>query len=293
MHKPSFPSRHILRWAALALGIALLQACSAVRLAYNQVPTLAYWQINSYLGLSETQAEKLRSDLGDLHQWHRATMLPRHAELLQKVRQQLPSEVTAEQACSTYAELRSQIDRVIDQIEPRLVLLASQLTEAQIQTLEKKQAESNADWRKEWLDVSPPKLAEQRYQQLLSRAEGFYGSLDAPQKQALRNFVAQSGFDPQRSYAERLRRQKDLVQVLRQVVAQPANVERNRDLLRAYLARFNASPDLAYQRYARQLVEEGCAGFAQVHREMTAAQRAKAAQSLQAYEQDFWVLAGR
>ena len=115
MHKPSFLSPRILRWAALALSIALLQACSAVRLAYNQVPTLAYWQINSYLGLSETQAEKVRSELGDLHQWHRDTMLPRHAELLQKVRQQLPSEITAEQACSTYAEVRVQLDRVIDQ----------------------------------------------------------------------------------------------------------------------------------------------------------------------------------
>lgn len=279
--------------AAVAACALFLQGCSAVKLAYNQAPQLAYWQLNNYLGLSETQTERVRAELGDLHQWHRDTMLPRHAELLQKVQQQLPSDITADQACTTYAEVRVQIDRVIEQIEPRLVWLASQLTEEQIRNLEKKQADSNADWKKEWLDVPPPKLAEQRYKMLLSRAEGFYGTLDAPQKQALRNFVAQSGFDPQRTYAERLRRQKDLVQVLRQVAAQPASLERNRDLLRGYLARFNASPDEAYQRYARQLVQEGCAGFARVHSAMTTAQRAKAVQSVQGYAQDFWVLAGR
>ena len=59
------------------------------------------------------------------------------------------------------------------------------------------------------------------------------------------------------------------------------------------MERFNTSPDPAYQGYARKLVEEGCAGFALVHRAMTPGQRMKAVQSVKGYEQDFWVLAGR
>lgn len=293
MHILLLSSSKTLRMAALVASAVLLQACSTVKLAYNQAPQLAYWQINSYLGLSDAQAERVRSELGDLHQWHRDTMLPRHAELLQKVQQQLPSDITGDQACRTYADVRAQIDRVIDELQPKLAVVAAQLTDAQIRNLEKKQADSNADWRKEWVSVTPEKLAEQRYKQLLSRAEGFYGTLEAPQKQALRQFVAQSSFDAQRTYVERLRRQKDLVQVLREVSAQPANAERNSELLRGYLERFNASPDADYQRYARKLVDEGCAGFARVHNVMTAAQRAKAVQSVAGYAQDFWVLAGR
>lgn len=293
MRIPLLPSSRVLRVGAWVVCALVLQACSAVKLAYNQAPQLAYWQINNYLGLSDAQAERVRSELGDLHQWHRDTMLPRHAELLQQVQQQLPFDITPDQACRTYADIRAQIDRVLDELQPRLAGVAVQLTEAQIRTLEKKQAASNTDWRKEWLDVAPEKLAEHRYRQLLSRAEGFYGTLDAPQKQALRQFVAQSSFDAQRTYAERLRRQKDLVQVLRQVSAQPANSERSRELLRGYLERFNASPDPAYQRYAQTLVDEGCAGFARVHGVMTAAQRAKAVQAVAGYAQDFWVLAGR
>ena len=282
-------------WCAFALVacVLLLQGCSAVKLAYNQAPQLVYWRLNNYFNLTDAQADRLRSELGDLHQWHRDQMLPQHAALLKQVQQRLADDITADQACRVYADARSQIDQLIAQAEPRLVMLASQLTESQIRNFEKQQADSNADWRREWLDVPADKLAAHRFKLLLSRAEGFYGALQEPQKAALRSFIAQSTFDPQRSYAERLRRQKDLAQVLRQIASDPASTERNRSLLRGYMERFNTSPDPAYQRYALRLVEEGCAGFALVHRAMTPAQRLKAVQSMKGYEQDFWVLAGR
>lgn len=292
MRAPS-PIRKALCVATLAACGLLMQGCSAVKLAYNQVPQLAYWQLNSYLDLSETQTERVRDELGDLHQWHRDTMLPRHAELLQKVQQQLPSAISPDQACRTYDDVRAQLDKVVTQAEPKLVWLAAQLTDAQVRNLQKKQAISNADWKKEWVDVTPDKLREQRFKQLLSRAETFYGTLDEPQKSALRAFVAQSSFDPQRTYTERLRRQKDLVQVLQKIAEDRSNTGQARSLLRGYLARFNASPDAAYQRYAQTLVEEGCEGYARVHNAMTAAQRLKAVQSVKGYEQDFLVLAAQ
>ena len=277
----------------LAAWGLLLQGCSAVKLAYNQVPHLAYWQLNSYLDLSETQTERVRDELGNLHQWHRDTMLPRHAELLQKVQRQLPSAMSPDQACRTYDAVRTQLDKVITQAEPQLAWLAAQLTDAQIRNLQRKQASSNADWKKEWVDVTPDTLREQRFKQLLSRAETFYGTLDEPQKTALRAYIAQSSFDPQRTYTERLRRQKDLVQVLQKIAHDRANAEQARTLLRGYIARFNASPDAAYQRYAQTLVEEGCEGFSRVHNTMTAAQRFKAVRSVKGYEQDFMVLAAQ
>ena len=292
MRVPSTVSKALCAVALAACGV-LLQGCSTVKLAYNQVPHLAHWKLNSYLNLSDAQTERVRDELGDLHQWHREQMLPRHAELMQKVQQQLPSTLSPDQACSMYGEGRVQFDKVLAQAEPKLVWLASQLSDAQIRHLQKKQAESNADWKKEWVDVNPEKLHAQRFKQLLSRTETFYGSLQEPQKAALGAFISDSTFDPQRSYAERLRRQKDLVQVLQKIAEDRTNTELTRALLRGYIARFNASPDAAYQRYAKALVEEGCEGFSRMHNAMTATQRLKAVQSVQGYEQDFWILAGR
>ena len=292
MRVSSTVSKALCAIALAACGV-LLQGCSTVKLAYNQVPHLAHWKLNSYLNLSDTQTERVRDELGDLHQWHREKMLPRHAELMQKVQQQLPSTLSPDQACSMYGEMRVQFDKVLSQAEPKLVWLASQLSDAQIRHLQKKQAESNADWKKEWVDLTPEKLRAQRFKQLLSRTETFYGSLQEPQKSALSAFISDSTFDPQRTYAERLRRQKDLVQVLQKIAEDRTNTELTRTLLRGYIARFNASPDAAYQRYAKALVEEGCEGFSRVHNAMTATQRLKAVQSVQGYEQDFWILAGR
>lgn len=285
--------RRTLRVVVLVACGLLLQACTTVQFAYNQMQHLAYRQLNSYLDLSDAQRERARDELGELHRWHRAAMLPRHADLLQKVQQQLPSALSRDQVCSTYDTARTQIDKVIAHAEPQLVWLASALTDAQISHLQRKQADSNADWKKEWVDVAPDTLREQRFKQLSSRAETFYGTLEAPQKAALTAFIAQSSFDPQRTYAERLRRQKDLVQVLQKIASDRTNTEQARTLLRGYLARFNASPDAAYQRYAQTLVREGCEGLARVHNTMTAAQRLKAVQSLQGYAQDFLLLAGR
>lgn len=288
-----FPLRTTLGVVSLVLAGLLMAGCSTVKLAYNQAPQLLSWQLNRYLDLSQPQAERVRDELADLHRWHRDTLLPEHAGLLQKLRQQLPAPMSAEQACRAYADLRTQIDQLLARAEPSLVWLASDLSEAQIRGLQKKQADSNADWKKEWLDPPPDKLREHRYQLLLSRAEDFYGTLQEPQKAALRRYITQSSFDPQRTYAERQRRQQDLVQVLRKIAEERGNTDQTRTLLRGYLARLNTSPDAAYQRYAATLVDEGCAGFALVHSTMTPAQRLQAVASIGAYEQDFITLAAQ
>ena len=285
--------RGLLRVAALTACGVLLQGCSAVKLAYNQVPNLAYWQLNSYLDLSDAQTERVRDELRDLHQWHRNTMLPQHAELLQKVQQQLPSNISPDQACQSFAEARTQWDTVLTHTEPKLAWLASQLSPSQIRSLQKKQAKTNADWKEEWVDVTPEKLRDHRFEKLLERTESFYGPLQAPQQAALKAFIAQSSFDPQRTYAERLRRQQDLVQVVQKIAQNPADSEQSRTLVRSYVARFNTSPDAAFQRYTQTLIKEGCEGFSLVHNTMTPAQRQKAVQSVQAYAQDFLVLAAQ
>ena len=287
------PVRRALCAVALATCAALLQGCSTVKLAYNQLSNLAYWQLDSHLDLTDAQTERVRAGLVDLHQWHRGTMLPRHAELLRNVQGQLPSDVTAVQACATYREVRVQFDSITAQAEPHLAWLAAQVTDAQIRNLQRKQARSNADWRKDWLDVTPEKLREHRFKQLLSRAESFYGPLGAAQESALRAYLDTSSFDPHRTYADRLRRQKDLVQVLQKIAAERGNVDRARTLLRGYISRFDTPPEADLLAYKQTLVEEGCAGFARVHNAMTPAQRLKAVQSVNGYAQDFLVLAAQ
>jgi Family of unknown function (DUF6279) len=282
------------RGFALLLTVLLLQACSAVKLAYNQAPTLLYWRLDSYADFSDAQSERVHQDLARYLLWHRRQQLPLYADLLQRIRPQLSEPISAEQACQIFEQARSALDGLLDPSQWTLIWLAGELSEEQLQHIERKQASSNAQWRKEWLGLRPEQLLEQRFEQILSRSEMLYGSLDDAQQAALRAaLTASSVFDAQLSYAARLRLQQDLLQTLRQIRRERLEIEPARVLLRAYMARAVESPDLAHRRYQQALIREGCAVFSRLHNATTPAQRAQAMQTLKRYEDDFRQLASQ
>ena len=174
-----------------------------------------------------------------------------------------------------------------------LAWVTAELSEEQLRHIENKQASTDAEWRKEWLNVSPEKLLDARFEQALSRSEMLYGKLDRAQKAALRVGLTASSFDAPRSFAERQRRQHDLLNVLRKIRADKLGIEPARALLKGYMARAMLPPDPAEQRYAQTLVREGCAAFAQLHNATTAAQRARAVLTLDLYAGDFRLLAAQ
>lgn len=279
------------RALCILLALLLLQACSTVKLVYNQAPQLLYWRLDSYVDLTDEQAPRVHEDLARFQQWHRRQQLPLYADLLQRLRPQLSEPISADQACLIAEQARGALAGLLDPTQWTLVWLATELGEAQLQHIERKQASSNREWRKQWLGLTPEQLLERRFDKLLALAELLYGSLDEAQQTALRSALSTSVFDPQRSYAERLRRQQDLLQLLRKIRREQLDVDATRPLLRAYLERVLESPDPAYRRYQQALLREGCAGFARLHKATTPAQRAEAAQTLQRYEDDFRLLA--
>lgn len=279
--------------ALLLLALLLLQACSTVKLAYNQASTLLYWRLDSYLDFNDEQAPQVRAGLEQLLQWHRRQQLPQYAELLQRVRPMMAEPISAEQACTIVQQARELLDALPEPALAALHRLASDLSVEQLRHLERKQATGNLEWKQKWVDISAEQLASLRYEQVLSRSEMLYGSLDEAQKNAIRAGLASAVFEPQRSYAERLRRQQDLLQQLRRIQAEQLAPEPARALLRAWLKRVMVSPDPAYQRYQQAQIRESCTCFALLHKATTPAQRARAMQTLKNYEDDFRLLAAQ
>ena len=65
--------------------------------------------------------------------------------------------------------------------------LTVRLSPAQLQQLEKKYAKNNREYREEWIDVTPEKRRERRYESILKRSEDFYGRLTSDQRQMVRS----------------------------------------------------------------------------------------------------------
>lgn len=281
-------------WLAALLVLFMLQGCTMVKVAYNQLDTLLYWRLDSYADFTREQAPRVHESLAEFHQWHRRTQLPAYAELLQRIRPKLAESMSPEQACTVFDQARSAADATLDPAQWTLVWLATELNEDQMRHIEKKQDSTDAEWRKEWMEkMTPEKLLEARFDQALSRAEMLYGDLDRPQKAALRAGLAASSFDAARSYAERQRREHDLLNVLRKIQVEKLGAEAARTLLKAYMTRALLPPDPADQRYAQTLVQEGCTVFSRLHNATTPAQRAQAAVNLDRYTRDFRLLASQ
>jgi len=290
MHHP-FSLLRLLPRIICLIGLALvLQGCSVVKLAYNQAPELLYWRFDSYVDFTDAQAPRAREELARFAQWHRNTQLPEYIALLQQAQQTVAAPVDAPLVCTLFEQARSKVTAMTQQLEPAVVWLASSVSAEQLQHLGRKYAQTNAEWRQEWLDVSPPAAQKKRYEFFVKRAELVYDSLQDAQKAALAASLAQAGFDAQISYAERLRNQQDQLQTLRRIANEKLAPSQAQEALRDYLARSLNSPNPQYRRYQEQVIAQSCAAFAAIHNAASPAQRQQAVARLKGYEADLRAL---
>lgn len=270
---------------ALLLG-ATLAACSAVKLGYNNLPDLTYWWLDGYVDFNGAQTPQVRDELARLLAWHRQHELPQIAALLQKAQALALDDVTPAQACTLTEDIRARLLTVAQRAEAPGAELAVSLDEAQLQTLARKYAKNNADYASDWLQRSPAKQQDKRYDQFLERNEDFYGRLDAAQRALLRQQIAQSVFDAQRVDAERRQRQQEAVALLRRFASERTLAAEAQALLHGYVQRVSEPPPGPWRDYQQAVLDEGCRNVAALHNRTTPAQRQQAVTRLRAYEAD-------
>ncbi len=275
---------------ALVIMAAFLTACTATRLAYNQAHNATYWWLDSHVDFNNGQSTPVRSDINAFFQWHRANELPVYAGLLQRWQTLAAQDLTGAQVCAEFDVIRQRIDRAADASVQAMARLALQLDAAQLEHLKSRQAKSNAEFEDDFLQASEEARIEKRFDRALGRGEMLYGSLNAAQKELVRNNIKASPFDPQRTQAERLRRQVDLLQTVNQAQAAPDTAA---ERVRSHIARISQSPTPGYKAYADELVRQGCAQFAQLHNTTTPEQRTNAVRVLKGYEDDLRVLSAQ
>lgn len=283
-------SPRIIGLLAAALMALLLQACSAMKVAYNQAPDLAYWYLDAYVDFTHAQRPQVKDALEKLHAWHRQTQLPGYIDSLQKLRTQMPGDLDAHQACTVYADVRSKLLAIPTQAESAVAALVSQLDTDQLLHMERRFAKKDAEFRSDFIDTTPQKARAERSKKAIERAEKLYGRLDAAQLAVIQQRLDASSFDARQTYAERLRRQQDTLHTLRPLVAHQAPPATVQAAVHALWQRSVVSPDPAHRVYMEKLEQEACTTFAALHNSTTAAQRRKAVETLSRYEQDFRLL---
>lgn len=292
------------RIIALALWLTaaalLLGACSTARVAYNQAPNFAYWWLDGHVDFTETQSPQARTDIERFFAWHRSTELPLYGQRLAQWQALAQQDISPEQACTEFGAARASFQRMSDRGAAPLAALALQLTPEQLQHMKRHQAKGDENFEKDFLRGTPAQRLERRLDRAIDRFETLYGTLTDAQRQQLRTGLQQSAWDPQRTQAERQRRQAAMLQTIREVQAAhgaafAASGSRTPPpeavaALRNWSQRLFDSPTPGYAAYSAALIKDGCTQFATLHNSTSPEQRAHAVRVLKGYEGDLRAL---
>jgi hypothetical protein len=262
-----------------------------MKFGYGQASGFAFRWIDRDGELNDAQSVRVRTALDEWFAWHRRTQLPDYAELLVRAQAELVADATPEGMCAWSREIRSRIDKAIERAVPVVAEVALTLAPTQIAAIEKRNAETNDEFRDDFLQRDPVKRRRAAVQREIERAESFYGSLDPAQREFVARSVASSPYDAEIAYAERQQRQQDLLQLLRRLTAAGASQPQAEAEIRVWLRSYQRSPREPYRSYAERLVTHNCAYASALHNATTAEQRRTAAKKLKGYETDIRALA--
>ena len=272
-----------------ALGWLLsLSGCSLVVTGYNNAPNLLmFLWINPHVDLNAAQEKQTLADLKITLEWHRQNQLPLYVDTLKQIQELAKGDVSAEQVCAIADVMTDSLDPLIEQFEVPLTQLALSLNADQLRTLKRKYEQDLKDYRKEWkLDASRDKQLDVQVDKGQTNAERFYGSLSTAQEKLLRQLAQDSGYEPERTFAERLRQQKESLALHERILNTQPEAAEAKTMVRQWLQSSLHSSDPAYAAYLKKRKRTNCEAAAQFHNITTAKQREHAVKTLKNYEAD-------
>ena len=281
----------LLKSAIIGLLLLLLAGCSSVRLGYGSGPLLAWWWLDGYVDFSREHAPLAQQGIERWFEWHRATQLPAYADLIDAAAREVPEPLTAVQVCRWQARLLDALGPALDRAVEIAADLVPTLGEAQLRHIQQRYAKGNDEMRGDFLQPDPAVRQRESVKRTVERIERVYGRLEPAQKQVIAAGVAASPFDPERWLADRERRQRDTLAMLRELVSTGADRDQRLAGLRTLALRLERSPDPDYRAYQLRLADYNCQFAARIHNATTPEQRRKARDTLKAWAEDFRALA--
>ncbi|WP_175624621.1 MULTISPECIES: DUF6279 family lipoprotein [Oxalobacteraceae] len=230
------PLRHFAKKATIVLMASLLLACSAARLGYSNGETISYWWLDSYVDFDSSQKQWVKERIDKVFVWHRQTQLKEYVRLIDRMRHRDFAAVTQADLLGDYRDVTTQVLEIADKATPDFADLALSLTSEQIANIEKKFAKSNDKFRKEYLVGTSEERQEFRYRKALQQAQYWFGGFSREQEASIRSLSDARPLNNELLMAERLSRQRALLDVLKKIHAEKPGKEAAVAMLKKYVA---------------------------------------------------------
>ena len=223
--------------AALVLLAIMLAGCSALRLGYANGDTFVYWWLNGYVDLTDEQKPWVKVHIDRLFDWHRKTQLRDYAQLLGHIEQRLQAgPANSADIHRDFNDIRKRAALVLEKAVPEFTDLALAIQPQQIAHLEKKFASNNEKYRKESLQGSVDDRQHIRFDKVMKQAEYWFGNFSKEQEAVIRKVSDARPLDNNVWMTERVRRQQEMLRMLRKIHAEKPQREAVSRMIRDFIA---------------------------------------------------------
>jgi hypothetical protein len=275
----------------LVVLAAVLAACSFTQFAYNQADTFATWTADDYFDLTGTQKTDFQERFGRFYTWHRAEQLPEYAQFMRTARTKVADGLAEDEVLWFVDGIRNRYRAMVRYAAPDAAALLVTLTPAQIENLKRHWDKDNRKYVKQHkLDGTLEERQEVEAKRIVKQFKEWLTPLNSEQEQRV---VAMARDIPdlgRARYEERVRRQKEFLQVLEHRNGDP---QRFQARLTEWLVSWERGRTAEYRKALDTVWQKRAALFANVERSLTAEQRATSLQRMASYADDFVQLARR
>lgn len=266
---------------ALALA-ATLCGCSTLRFAYENADTYARWRLGGYLNVQGDDADWLDERVDEFHAWHRANELPKYARLAREAEGRFADGISRADFIWGYDAVREQARESLRKAAQMVAPLLDRLTPEQIRYIERRIAEENRKFRRDYLRGTEQERRRKRAKLAVERLEDWVGKLSQAQVQRVREFAERAPLLDELRESDRKRLQADVMQIIHAREAQKRIATR--------VADWERGRDPAYTAGIETWREHAFAMLADLDRSLTREQRLRIAGNLRRYAEDFEAL---
>jgi hypothetical protein len=223
-----------------------------VRFAYNQGDTLIRWWIDDHIGLTAEQEVLTRELLEQQFWWHRTEQLAEVSKTLEQLRRQLHRPLSTQEVSQFSDDLKKFIYAIAKKSTPDAAKIFVTLQSNQIEKMQKRMQKGNEKFAKEWLPPSAEKQNKVRADKVIDRVEWLFGTINKEQEEKIRQHIKNNPLDMNMVYQERLRRQNDLIKIVRTIHQNKLNQQQAEELLMVYMKNFEYGTSKEQQDFGKK-----------------------------------------
>ncbi len=263
----------------------LLAGCTALRLAYDNADTYLLFRANSYLDLDAKSSDELDERIDEFFAWHRRIALPQYARMADDAAKRVAKGLSREDLVWSYDSLVAQARQSLRYAAERVAPLLDRLTPQQVAHMEKRFADDNRKFAREYLRGSEAERRKRRAKRIEERLEDWVGNLSSVQAEKVRQFSERTPLYDELRAKDRQRMQAEFVDMIRKREAQKR--------LPDWITNWDHGRDPAHLAASERYRQEFLALLLELDRTLAPEQRNRAAANFRRYAEDFRVLARR